>query len=301
MKIVVTGALSYSGKYVARRLLARGHHVATLTHHANRPDPFDGQVQIFPLDFDRPGQLEAALDGCQALINTYWVRFDRGANTHARAIENTRRIVDAAARAGVARVVHISITNPNMASPLPYFHGKAQNEQIVMGSSMTYAILRPTILFGTEDVLINNIAFLLRRFPLFLMAGDGSYRLQPVYVDDLAAKVEEAVHRADCYVCDAVGPEIFSFRELVDHIGAVIGRVRPLVSVHPSLLILAARMLGVVLGDVVLTPEEIDGLTGNLLVSSEPPRCATRLTDWLEQNKQTVGLKYASELKRHYA
>lgn len=300
MKIAVTGAFSYSGKYITRRLLAREEEVITLTGHPHRADPFDGRVPAHPLDFQRTDELERSLWGCQVLVNTYWIRFDRGRNTQAAAVENTQRLLAAAARAGVRRVVHISITNPSLDSPLPYFRGKAQNERAVTRAGMSYAILRPTVLFGAEDILINNIAFLLRRFPFFCIAGNGKYRLQPIHVDDLAELAVSAVYRTDSTVSDTVGPEILAFRDLVQLIGRSIGRPRPLLSVSPGLLRLGARLLGIFLGDVLLTSHEIEGLMAGLLVSTEPALGKTALSSWLWENRATIGTKYASELARHY-
>jgi NADH dehydrogenase len=300
MKVAVTGAFSYSGKYVTRRLLARGEQVITLTGHPDRPDPFGGAVRAFPLDFSQPDQLTASLGSVDTLVNTYWVRFDRGANTQPRAVENTATLVQAAVRAGVKRIVHVSITNPSADSALPYFWGKAANEKAVRDSGLSYAILRPTVLFGEEDILINNIAWLLRRFPIFALPGNGSYRLQPVFVDDLAALAVESVYREDNSTVDAVGPDIFTFEEMVRLIGHAVDRSRPLVHVPPRLALAAAQFLSLFVGDVMLTPEEVDGLMSDLLVSSEPPRCPIRLADWLAANQETVGIRYASELKRHY-
>ena len=300
MKIAVTGAFSYSGKYITRRLLARGEQVITLTGHPDRPDPFNGQVRAFPLDFANAAELTESLRGIETLVNTYWVRFDKDTNTQPAAVDNTRRLVDAAAAAGVKRIVHISITNPSADSHLPYFWGKAANEKAVTDSGMSYAILRPTVLFGTEDILINNIAWLLRRFPFFALPGDGSYRLQPVFVDDLAALAAEAVFERGDSVRDAVGPDIFSFREMVGVIGKTIGARRPLINVPPRLALTTAQFLSLFVRDVMLTPEEVDGLMAGLLVSKEPPLCKTRLANWLEENKKSVGEKYASELKRHF-
>lgn len=300
MKIAVTGAFSYSGKYIARRLLARGEQVITLTNHPNRPDPFDGRVRAFPLDFADASSLTSSLRGVDALVNTYWIRFDQGTNTQPEAVTNTRRLVDAAVAAGVKRIVHISITNPSADSPLPYFWGKAANEKAVMDSGMSYAILRPTVLFGTEDILINNIAWLLRCFPFFALPGDGSYRLQPVFVDDLAALVAEAVYETGNSVRDAVGPDIFTFREMVELIGTKIRKHKPLINFPPRLALTAAQALSLFVNDVILTPEEVDGLMAGLLVSKDPPLCKTKLGNWLEENRATVGRQYASELKRHF-
>ena len=300
MKIAVTGAFSYSGKYITRRLLARGEQVITLTGHPDRPDPFNGQVRAFPLDFANAAELTASLRGVETLVNTYWIRFDKDANTQPKAVENTKVLINAAAKAGVKRIVHISITNPSADSHLPYFWGKATNEKAVMDSGMSYAILRPTVLFGKEDILINNIAWLLRRFLIFGLPGDGSYKLSPVYVDDLAELAVDAVYKKENYVWDAVGPDEFTFKEMVELIGKTVHASRPLIPLPPLLALWAAQFLSLFVQDVMLTPEEVDGLMANLLISKEPPRCRTSLRVWLEENKSTIGSQYASELARHF-
>ena len=300
MKIAVTGAFSYSGKYITKRLLERGEDVITLTNHPNRTDPFGGRVKAFPLDFSKEDDLVQSLRGVEVLVNTYWVRFDKGSNTQPKAVENTRVLVKAAVRAGVKRIVHISITNPSADSHLPYFWGKAANEKAVIDSGMSYAILRPTVLFGKEDILINNIAWLLRRFPLFGLPGDGSYRLSPVYVDDLAEMAVAAIYKSDSYIWDAVGPDEFTFKEMVELIGETVGKKRWLVPFPPKLALFAAQFLSLFVNDVMLTPEEVDGLMANLLVSKEPPRCKTSLREWLMEHRKSVGMNYASELARHF-
>jgi len=300
MKIAVTGAFSYSGKYITRRLLARGEEVFTLTNHPNRPDPFEGKVKAFPLNFADESELIENLRGADVLINTYWIRFDKGSNTQPKAVENTKVLVNAATKAEVKRIVHISIANPSLDSHLPYYWGKAANEKFVTDSGMSYVILRPTVLFGKEDILINNIAWLLRRLPVFGLPGDGAYKLSPVYVDDLAELATNAVYQKENYVWDAVGPDEFVFREMVEIIGKTIGKQRPLISFPPRLALLAAQFMSIFVNDVMLTPEEVDGLMSNLLISKEPPRCKTSLRTWLEEHKSSVGKEYASEIARHF-
>jgi uncharacterized protein YbjT (DUF2867 family) len=300
MKIAVTGAFSYSGKYITGRLLERGEEVITLTNHPNRPDPFAGKVKALPLDFLNEIELTASLRGSEVLVNTYWIRFDKGGNTQPRAVENTRALINAAAKAGVKRIVHISITNPSPESHLPYFWGKAANEEAVIRSGMSYAILRPTVLFGKEDILINNIAWLLRRLPIFGLPGNALYKLSPVYVDDLAELAVESVYQKNSYIWDTVGPDEYTFRDMVDMIGRTIGVKRAILPIPPKLALLAAQILSLFLQDVMLTPEEVDGLMANLLISKEPPRCKTSLRNWLEDNRNIVGTRYASELARHF-
>ncbi len=300
MHIAVTGAFSYSGKYIARRLLEQGETIITLTGHPNRPDPFGGQVQAYPLDFENMKEMVNNLNGVEVLVNTYWVRFDRGANTQPLAVENTLKLVEAARQAGVRRIVHVSITNPSADSHLPYFRGKAANERAVIESGLGYAILRPTVLFGQEDILINNIAWLLRRFPFFAQVGDGRYKLQPVYVDDLAELACAQVYAHKNLITDVTGPDIFTFDELVQLIGQCIGRPRPILHVSPALALAAAHFISLFVRDVILTREEVDGLMAGLLVSPQTPRGRTRLADWLNTNRETVGTRYASEIARHY-
>ncbi|MBK8616327.1 MAG: NAD(P)H-binding protein [Anaerolineales bacterium] len=300
MKIAVTGAFSYSGKYITSRLLARGEEVITLTNHPNRPDPFAGKVKAFPLNFQNEEELITSLRGTDVLVNTYWIRFDKDHNTQPQAVKNTAILVNAAVKAGVKRIVHISITNPSADSHLPYFWGKAANEKAVVDSGMSYAILRPTVLFGKEDILINNIAWLLRRLPIFGLPGDGSYKLSPVYVDDLAALAVDAVYQKENYVWDAVGPDEFTFKEMVQLIGKSANASKPLIPFPPLLALWAAQFMSIFVKDVMLTPEEVDGLMANLLISKEAPRCKTSLRTWLEENKVTVGKQYASELARHF-
>lgn len=295
---VVTGAFGYSGGYIARRLLAQGHTVRTLTNSPRRNSPLAEQVRSSPLDFDDRDGLVDSLKGVSVLYNTYWVRFNHRDFKHAGAVEGTLKLFDAAKEAGVERIVHVSITNPSKDSHLEYFSGKAELEQALVESGMSYAILRPTVLFGKEDILINNIAWLLRRFPVFGVFGDGQYKLQPIYVDDLAKLAVEQGENDENHIIDAIGPETFTFRELVRQIGQIIGKSRPIVRVPPRIGYWFASLLGTWKGDVVITREEIDGLMAGLLCVDSPPTGETKLTDWAAEHADTLGRRYASELAR---
>ncbi len=295
---VVTGAFGYSGRYIAERLLSAGCRVRTITNSADRPDPFRGRVEVRPMDFSDGRRLAESLRGAAVLYNTYWVRFNHKGFCHSEAVENGLRLFDAAAKAGVGRVVHVSITNPSAESPLEYFRGKARLERALRESGVSHAVLRPAVLFGREDVLINNIAWLLRRFPVFGVMGDGSYRLQPIYVDDMARLAIAQGRAGDNAVVDAIGPETFTYRQLVDAIGAIIGCRRPIVTISPATGYRLARAIGRLVGDVLITREEIEGLMAGLLCVDAPPAGTTRLTDWARENAATLGLHYASELAR---
>ena len=295
---MVTGAFGYTGRYIARMLLERGVRVRTLTNHPRVPDPFAGAVEIRRLDFSRPDELRANLSGADALINTYWVRFPWGGETHASAVAHTKTLIGAAKDAGVRRVVHVSIANPSADSDLSYYRGKGQLEDFIRGAGISYAILRPTVLFGPEDILINNIAWVLRHLPVFGMPGRGDYRIQPVFVEDFAALAVESMDGDSNAAIDAVGPEIYTFAELLQAIKRIIGSRCVIVPMPPFIALAAAKAIGALLGDVMLTADEVKGLMRNLLVSSEPPPCRARLSEWLKKNADSVGMHYASELSR---
>ncbi len=295
---VVTGAFGFSGNYIAKRLLHAGHSVRTLTHSLHRSHSFGDQIEAFPFNFDEPEKLIQSLEGASVLYNNYWVRFNYGDFRYSTAVENSLKLFDAAKQAGVRRIVHISITNPSEESPYEYFSGKAKIEKALIGSGISYAILRPAVLFGKEDILINNIAWMLRRFPVFGVFGDGNYRLQPIYVDDLAELAVEQGEGRENSIIDAIGPETFTYEELAKEIGGIIGKKRPVIYVPDSVGYCFASLVGKVLGDITITRDEIRGLKANLLYTVSPPVGKTRLTEWARENASTLGIRYSSELDR---
>jgi NADH dehydrogenase len=295
---VVTGAFSYTGRHIAEALLARGRRVRTLTRRSDPSHPLASQVEVAPLAFD--DSLATSLEGADTLYNTYWVRFERGATTFERAVANTRTLFQAAKRAGVRRIVHVSVANPDLQSPFPYFRGKARTEEALRESGLSHAIVRPTLVFGAEDILVSNIAWGLRHVPVFLVAGDGRYEVQPVSVRDTAAICVEAGGREDDVAVDAAGPERWSFDDFVALIaGAVDGGARVWHS-PPRVALGVARLAGLFLRDVVVTKDELDALRAGLLVSHDPPRGSDRFDEWLEGAAAALGRDYTSELARNF-
>jgi NADH dehydrogenase len=258
-------------------------------------------VEVSPFHFEDPAALTRALEGVGTLFNTYWVRFNHPRFTFAQALANTRTLFECAKAAGVRRVVHVSITNPSEDSPLEYFRGKAQVERILVESGLSHAILRPTVLFGGADILINNIAWTLRHFPFFAIFGDGQYRLQPVHVEDLARLAVDQAGETANVVVNATGPETFTYRELASAIARIIGVRRPLIPVPPIVGYWGATVTGWLMRDVVMTRDELRGLMGNLLCVDAPPTGRIALTDWARSQADTLGRHYASELARRRA
>jgi len=295
---IVTGAFGYSGKYITRRLLDAGFEIRTLTNSPGRSNPFSGKVKVFPYSFDNLSRLTESLRGASVLYNTYWVRFNHPGFSHSVSVENTLKLFECAVKAGVRRIVHISITNPSEDSPFEYFRGKAILERALIGSGVSYAILRPAVLFGKEDILINNIAWFLRRFPVFGVFGDGNYRLQPIYVDDLAGLAVEQGGKTENCIINAIGPETFTYRDLVKNIGEIIEKPRPIVSIPPSVGFIIGSLVGFIMGDVTITRDEIKSLMSDLLYVESPPVGKTRLTEWAKEHKGILGIRYHSELAR---
>lgn len=295
---VVTGAFGYSGKYIARRLLDAGYQVRTLTNSLNRSNPFGNKIKAYPFYFDNTEKLIESLHGTSVLYITYWVRFNYKDFKYSIAVENTLKLFDAAKKAGIKRIVYVSITNPSEDSHLEYFSGKAKIERALIKSGISHAILRPAVLFGKEDILINNIAWMLRKFPVFGVFGDGDYRLQPMYVDDLAKLAVKEGEETENRIIDAIGPETFTYRELVKEIGKAIGKQRPIISIPDSIGYFVGWMVGKIVNDIIITREEIEGLKSDLLYTSSPPTGKTKLTEWARENSSALGKRYASELAR---
>jgi NADH dehydrogenase len=296
---VVTGAFSFTGRYIAEELLRAGRRVRTLTRQQAPGHPLAERVEAAALAFD--DSLLESLRGADTLYNTYWVRFERGSQTFARAVENTRLLIGAARRAGVRRIVHVSVANPDLTSPFPYFRGKAETEEIVQASGLSYAIVRPTLVYGPDDILVNNIAWGLRHVPVFLAAGDGRYEVQPLSVRDTAAICVDVGTAAERIVVDAAGPARWSFDGFVRLIARAVGSRAWIRHASPAVTLAAGRVAGLALRDVLLTRDELGALMAGLLVSSEPPQGRDRFDEWIAENAATVGRRYASELRRNFA
>ena len=276
---VVTGAFSYTGRYVTRRLLDQGVRVRTLTRSPDAGDPFGGRVEVAPLDFSDPDGLRRSVQGAGVFYNTYWIRYAHGRITFDLAVENTGTLFEAAKSAGVGRIVHFSVTNPSSESGLPYFRGKAQVEDMLVGLGVPYAIIRPTLVFGEGDLLLNNMAWALRRFPVFPVYGNGDYPVEPIYVEDLAAHAVEAGAQSENSVADAAGPDTISFEALLRLLASSTGVRTRLVHTPPSVGLALTGVVGLLMRDMALTRDEVVGLMAGLLTSDEPPTGTTRLSD----------------------
>lgn len=301
-KYVITGAFGYTGKYITKLLLERDPEaqIKVLTGHPERPNPFNRPFEITPFHFEDPEKLVDDLRGVKTVFNTYWVRFDHGTTTFRQAVSNVQNLIRAAAKAGVERFVHISVTNPHIDQPLPYFNGKSIMEKTLIESGLSYAIIRPTLIFGKEDVLVHNIAWLLRKFPLYVVFGNGQYRVQPVFVEDVAKLALDAADTTDNIIVDATGPETYTFTDLVRLLRKRVGSNSRIVHASPKTSLALSKIFNLALRDIIITKEEIGGLMADTLVTYGPPTCETSFNKWSKENAHILGARYMNELNRHY-
>lgn len=255
-------------------------------------------MQALPLDFADPAGLAAALEGTDTLYNSYWIRFPHGGVDFDQAVEHTQVLLEAAAAAGVRRVVQLSVTNASLGSPYPYFRAKAAAEEVLASCRLSYAIVRPTLVFGRGEVLVNNIAWLLRRLPLFVVAGSGRYRVQPVAAEDVAELCVEAGLGDAEVVIDAAGPDIFAFGDLVRLVRRRTGARAAVVGGRPRLALALAGALGRATGETLLTRDELEALAESLLVSADSPAGRRRFDDWLAETAGSLGRRLASDRRR---
>jgi NADH dehydrogenase len=296
----VTGAQGFTGRHIANRLLVGGRDVLNLTGHLDRGDHFAGRVPAERLAFDDPTALRASLDGIDTLYNTYWIRFPGYGITHEVAARNSETLFSAAREAGVRRIVHISIANPE-GSQRSYYRGKLAVEQALAASGVSHAIVRPSgAQFGDQSRLFNTIAWLMHHAPVFGVPGRGRYPIQPVDVLDTARIAVELSARDDDVTVDAAGPETFTFRECVELIRTAIGSHVLVMPTPPTVALVAARAFGFALHDVLLTRDEIEDLQAGLLASHAPPLGRNRFSDWVRDSGSWLGRKYIPEVSWHY-
>ena len=298
----VTGAFGFTGKYITKALLDKGYDVCTLTNSPGRPNPFNNKIATRPLDFNDYNELVKSLKGVSVLYNTYWIRFNYSKGKllfqHAQAAKNTVRLFEAAKEASVKHIVHISIANAAEDSPYEYYMWKAKLEKSLSELGVSYTIIRPAVIFGKEDILVNNLAWSLRKMPVFAVFGNGKYKMQPVFVEDLAKLAVESGQSTESKIIDAAGPELYTYLELIIMLCGVLHKKRIIIKLPSPLVYYASKIIDLFTGDILLTKDEMNMVRDNLMYSKNPPLCKTKLSEWCTQNLSTLGIHYASEIAR---
>ncbi len=297
---VVTGSFTFIGRYITQQLLSQNKQVKTLTNHPNKSHPFGKEIQAYPYNFEQPEKLIKTLQGAETLYNHYWIRFEYGEQTFEKALANTKTLFDCAVKAGVKKIVHISVTGASEKSHLPYYRGKGIQEKLLIETGIPYAIIRPTLVFGIEEILLNNIVWMIRNFPFFPIFGSGEFIIQPVFVNDLASIAIDAANKSNSIIMDAIGSEKYTFKELIQLISYNIGEDSKLINVNPDLGCFFGKIIGLFVNDIVLTKDEIKGIMDSILSSQQFPNCQTKFSQWLRDNYQIIGQEYRSQIQRNY-
>jgi uncharacterized protein YbjT (DUF2867 family) len=299
--VVITGASGFIGGAIAARLIDRAE-VRGLTSHPAK-DRFAGRVRSFGYDFDDPARMAPAFRDADVFVNSYYIRFPYRGLTFDHAVARTASLLAQAHAAGVRRIVHVSVSNADERSDLPYYRNKARIEHLVAQSGIGFTILRPALVVGDGDILVNNIAYFLRRLPVFTIFGGGRYRLQPITLDAFAEIAVEAIDggHADATL-PVAGPSDWAFIDLVDAVRRGVGSRSRIVSAPAWFALAGLKVAGLLLRDVVLTPDEIKGLTREYLFAERPIRRGADFAEWLADPRvrSTLGRRYQSELARHF-
>ncbi len=273
----VFGGSGFIGRYVVQRLARAGHVVRVAvrdTERARTLCPMGAVGQIVPLHTtlaDR-ATIERAVAGADLVVNLVGILAERRAGDFQRLqADGPGQIGAAAAAAGVVRVVHVSAIGADPAAPSLYARSKGQGEAALRAAFPAATILRPSIVFGTEDGFFNRFAALAAMSPVMPVIAGGT-RLQPVYVGDVADAVMAALSRGDATgrTYELGGPQVFTFRELLGWILKQTMRHRPLVNVPMGLARLQAAVLERLPGKL-LTRDQLLLLGQDNVVAADAP------------------------------
>lgn len=281
---LVTGAFGNTGSKIAQLLRADGREVRTITAHAPTER---GGIEVFGFDDQR------AFDGVDTFVNTFWMRTgDPGSHgtRYSEAVARAEQLITSAAAAGVRRIVHLSVAHADhpAGAKYPYFVAKARIERLLRDTEVAHTIVRPALIFGGTSGMVEQLAMVLRRAPVFGVAGDGQYRVRPVHVDDVARLCATHIDGPDSVTLDAVGPDRPTFDELVRLVAAALGRRARIVHLPAGLVIAAGRLLGVVARQDLLTGDELRSTMEGLADTDGPSTGTVSLAAWLTEHGATL-------------
>lgn len=278
----------------ARAVLAEreGHRRGGRRQGSGSDEPEGPPIEARPHAFGDADALAAAFEGVRTFYNTYWIRTGDSSG-YASALARSKELIDAAAAAGVERIVHMSVLGASEDAPYPYFRAKAEVEEHGRNSGVPFAAVRPALIFGGSSALLSNLAWMLRRLPVMGVAGDGTYRVRPVHVEDVADICVDLADRdladLDGTVVDAVGPDRPTYDELIRHVRTAVGGRARIVHLPVPAVVAGARVLGWILEDEVLTRDELVSTMAGIADTDGPATGATSVIEWIHRRGATLG------------
>lgn len=281
MKIFVTGGSGFVGSEVIRQLLEAHHQVRVLTHRAEKDLPTE--VETVPGDTTDPQSLAGRLAGCDAVIHLVGIIREfpsRGITFDRLHRESTSNMVTAAKEQGVKRFLHMSANGVREDAATDYHKTKWQAENLLRSSPLDWTIFRPSLIFGANDQFVNMLAQLIRNLPVVPVMGDGSYRLQPVSVKDVVSGFVAALDApqsiGQIYLCG--GPQTFSYNEILDEIGAALGKSKVHKLHHPLWLMQPVIAVMQSIPQFPMTSDQLQMLLEENICDPEPWKQAFDLT-----------------------
>jgi uncharacterized protein YbjT (DUF2867 family) len=276
--VTVFGGSGFLGRHVVRALARLGYRVRVAVRRPElagflQPAGRVGQIHAVQANLRHPASVEAATRDADVVVNLVGILFESGRQTFDAVQAFGAEAVALAAAAYGARLVHVSAIGADQNAPSRYARSKATGEKLVLAAVPSAVILRPSILFGAEDDFFNKFAAMARLSPALPLVGGGHTRFQPVFAGDVAAAVVAAIEgRAkDRGPYELGGPEVKSFKELMQFVLATIERKRLLVPIPFALAKLQASFLQL-MPKPLLTTDQVELLRGDNIVSGEAKR-----------------------------
>ncbi len=265
MRIALTGATGFVGGGVLTRLLRRGHDVKVLVRNTDRAARLRdfGGVELVPGGLDDEAAVRSLVGGAEAVVHLVGIIAEAKGQTYQRVhVDATARLASAATAAGVRRFVHMSALGARSdAAATAYLRSKAAGEDAVRRSGLAHTILRPAIIAGPGNVPLKLMCDVLRLAPVLPVVGNGRYRMQPVWLDDVAEVFAVALERPDLVgTFDIAGPEQLTWHEMMDRLEAALGVRRPRIGVPLPLVRLGAMAGDLAPGLAPITSEQMQML-----------------------------------------
>src|SRR5262245_4928725 len=270
-RVTVFGGTGFVGRRVVRHLSDSTAMVRVASRHPARAE--GDNVEQIVADAHDERSVEAAVEGADGIVNAISLYVEHGGNTfHSVHVEAAARIARVARRTGTKRLVHLSGIGADAASPSPYIRNRGEGEAAVQAAFSGAVVIRPAVMFGPDDGFLTTILGLLRTLPAYPLFGDGRTRLQPVYVDDVAAAIAQILRQAQrpYPIYELAGPRVYSYEELLRTIARIAG-LRPVLVRTPFAFWNAVAGLAEILPHPPLTRNQVELMEIDTTASDSRP------------------------------
>ena len=229
MRIIVTGGTGFVGRKLVNRLLAKDHSVTVIARREPAEDIFDADVTFLAGSVHDPISLEGAFQGADVVYHLVGIIAETKTDTFEKTVaQGTRNVVDACLRTKVTKLLYLSAMGTSIEAPTAYHRTKFAAEQAVTASGIDFVIFRPSVIFGPGDGFVSLLTRLIKMSPVTPVIGDGKYKLQPVYIDDVVLAMVQSLATPEAIgkIIELGGPEKLEYLEILNIIKRVLGKSR---------------------------------------------------------------------------